>query len=255
MAEFLDWLITDPSQPNGGWMAQAFGQLFGNGSDGSTSASTQALATNPAAYDPTLATYGSSAGLLGNSPLGNILRRGFAGMAGSTGYTGLGALAAGAQGASKYDQQRLASNTDLAQKQLNYQRQRVLLGLTPRTFANMSPNLSGSPINAAPSASTIPSGATAGTAQAPLDPTNQGGQPESQQDYRAPNQPTPPAVAPQRAEQAAPTEPNLDPAFYEATNGNFRNPGEMYQYGYYRSLLGDPKGKDFMDQALQFARR
>src|SRR5262249_20635130 len=151
------------------------------------------------------------------------------------------ALAAGAQGAAKYNQ-----------KQLDYQRQRALERLTPRAFANMSPNLSGSPINAASSASTTPSAVTPDTAQALRDPTKQGGQPESPLDYSAPNQPTLSPATPQRTEQAAPTDSDLDPAFYEVTNGNFRNPREMYQYGYSRSLLGDPKGKDFMDQALQY---
>lgn len=79
-----DWLLTDPTQSDGG----VFARLFLDHKAGD--------ATSQAAP---LAGGSMSGGLLGESPLVNLLRSGFAGMNAANGYSGFGSqFAAGMQG-------------------------------------------------------------------------------------------------------------------------------------------------------------
>ncbi len=89
----LDWLLTDPAQADGGFLAA----LLHGGKPGGASAGTP---TTPPPYAP-------PASLLGESPLINMLRGGFAGMNAANGYSGFGPqFAAGTVGGANAMAQR-----------------------------------------------------------------------------------------------------------------------------------------------------
>jgi hypothetical protein len=93
MAGFLDWLLADPNQPGGGFLAQLLG------------ATPAAGAPTTRAPVPPIASQGYS-GLLGASPFANAMRGGLAGLVASNGYRGPTAIGAGMLGAERYAQQR-----------------------------------------------------------------------------------------------------------------------------------------------------
>ena len=96
MPEFLDWLLTDPTSPGGGMFARLL--------DPSAATKTPLRPAAPSGYRPTA---GYGAGLLGNSPIANMLRGGLAGWAGASGYRGFAPqLGAGALAAMKYNRDR-----------------------------------------------------------------------------------------------------------------------------------------------------
>jgi hypothetical protein len=81
----FDWLLSDPTQSDGGFLAR----LLLDQKPGAGVAATDA---------PSALTAGNG-GLLGESPLVNLLRSGFAGMNAANGYTGFGPqFAAGVRG-------------------------------------------------------------------------------------------------------------------------------------------------------------
>lgn len=89
-----DWLLTDPTQGDGGFLAR---MLLDHKAGDATAQSAMIQSALPLAAPPP----GSSvnAGLLGESPLVNLLRSGFAGMNAANGYSGFGSqFAAGVQG-------------------------------------------------------------------------------------------------------------------------------------------------------------
>ena len=80
---FFDWLLTDPTQRDGGFLAR----LLPGYQPGDTMAGPVPLAD------------GGSGSLLGEAPLINLLRSGFAGMDAANGYSGFGSqFAAGVKG-------------------------------------------------------------------------------------------------------------------------------------------------------------
>ena len=82
----FDWLLTDPSQAGGGFLMQLLNGKPGEAGEAPTTSSTP---------------YGGSSSLLGDSPLVNLLRSGFAGMNAASGYSGFGPqFAAGMAGGS-----------------------------------------------------------------------------------------------------------------------------------------------------------
>jgi hypothetical protein len=84
----FDWLLTDPTQGDGGFLAR----LLFDQKPGASNAASAAPAASSAL------TAGNSV-LLGESPLVNLLRSGFAGMNAANGYTGFGPqFAAGVKG-------------------------------------------------------------------------------------------------------------------------------------------------------------
>lgn len=87
----FDWLLTDPTQSDGGFLARML--LDRKPGDATTQAAPLAG--------------GVGGGLLGESPLVNLLRSGFAGMNAANGYRGLGSqFAAGMQGGAEAMAQR-----------------------------------------------------------------------------------------------------------------------------------------------------
>ncbi len=79
-----DWLLTDPTQGDGGFLARMLLDQKAGDATAQTAPPTSSAA---------------SAGLLGESPLVNLLRSGFAGMNAASGYSGFGSqFAAGVQG-------------------------------------------------------------------------------------------------------------------------------------------------------------
>ncbi len=91
----FDWLLTDPTRSDGGFLAR---MLLGGKPDA-------ANASAAAAGSPALGS--SYGGLLGESPLINLLRSGFAGMNAADGYSGFGQqFAAGMKGGADLMAQR-----------------------------------------------------------------------------------------------------------------------------------------------------
>lgn len=192
MSGLLDWLFTDPTQSGGGLLA---GLLSGSNPGAKTSTP---LPATPSVGSPFL----PRNGLLGDSPFAGGIRGALAGLAGSTGYTGLAALGAGAQSATQASRQRqqfqmqnilggqqyrageqglAQGNLGLAQAISNFNlwNQQLNPGAPAVTYQDVQND----PQKLAQIMSFTPGQAQGGSAPqaggAPLDPTAQGGQPES----------------------------------------------------------------------------
>jgi len=87
MGEFLDWLLNDPTQTDGGFLARLLDPARMRGT------------ATPGASDAPM-THGGSGALLGESPLARMLRGGLAGWGSAEGHRGIGPrLGAGAAAA------------------------------------------------------------------------------------------------------------------------------------------------------------
>lgn len=115
LLDFLSSLVTDPYQQGGGLLAQALNPQSAASSGLNTP--TAPAPVSPVAGSP----FQFRPGLLGDSPLGRILRGAAAGAADSTGYTGIGALGAGFQGATQAAQRRQLFNMQNLQAGQEYQ--------------------------------------------------------------------------------------------------------------------------------------
>ncbi len=105
----FDWLLTDPSQADGGFLAAL---LHGGKLSGESDASPL-----PASPDP------ASSSLLGESPLINMLRSGFAGMNAANGYSGFAPqFAAGLSGGANAMAQRRGQLMEDRLNRLAYER-------------------------------------------------------------------------------------------------------------------------------------
>lgn len=115
--DFVTSLLVDPTAPGGG----AFARLFDLKPDAPTS--TPTIPAGPVGSGGVLAGSGlapyDSGGILGNSPIMNMVRSGAAGMASSNGYSGFGPqFSAGLLGATHYNQERhLAALRDALARQ------------------------------------------------------------------------------------------------------------------------------------------
>ena len=98
----LDWLLSDPTQAGGGFLAGLLSGKAGGAGNGS------ALPAAP---------YAGTSSLLGESPLINLLRSGFAGMNAANGYDGFGSqfsagVAGGADAMARRRQQTMQDRLD-----------------------------------------------------------------------------------------------------------------------------------------------